>query len=168
MNQDIIAEEWRPIKGYEGLYLASNLGRIKSVRSGKVMSTKKHLRGYPQINFSVKGVRKILYIHRIIAETFLENTSNHKTVDHIDENKKNNKASNLQWCSHKENMTFFHARRVDKKRKEKHMVLSKKDVDHIRKEHACFAAKPKDIAKGYAVSLPLVYKIINFQLWTRD
>jgi len=165
MNQNTTVEHWKDIKGYEGVYQASNLGRIKSIRSKKIMSVKKHLRGYPQINFSVKGVRKILYVHRIIAETFLENDSNSNTVDHIDENKKNNNASNLQWCSHKENMNLFHSRRLRKKRIEKHMILSKKDVEHIRKEHICFGVNTKKLAAGYNVSLSLIYKIISFQLW---
>lgn len=165
MNQNITVEQWKEIKGYEGFYLASSFGRIKSVRSNKIMSVKKHLRGYPQINFSVKGVRKVLYVHRIIAETFLENDSNRNTVDHIDENKKNNKLNNLQWCSHKENITHFHSRRINKKRLEKHMRLTENDVNHIRKERFCFKAKVKDLAKGYGVSEPLIYKIISYSVW---
>jgi len=165
MNQNITVETWKDIKGYEGYYQASNLGRIKSVRSNKIMSVKKQSRGYPQINFHVNGVRKILYIHRIIAETFLQNNEKFKTVDHIDENKKNNSVLNLKWCSQNENMILFHSRRVEKKRMQKHMKLTEKDVNHIRKERICFGVKAKDLAISYRVSVALINKITAYDVW---
>ena len=165
MNQNTTVEIWKDIKGYEGYYQASNLGRIKSIRAKKIMSTEKHSRGYPQINFHVNGVRKILYIHRIIAETFLENNDKLKTVDHIDENKKNNSINNLKWCSQNENMNLFHSSIVAKKRIQKHMKLTERDVNHIRKERICFGVKAKDLAIGYKVSVALINKIVAYDVW---
>jgi hypothetical protein len=161
--ENTIVETWKDIKSYEGFYQASNLGRIKSVRSEKIMSVKKHSRDYPQINFHVNGVRKLLYVHRIIAETFLENSEKLKTVDHIDENKKNNSAINLKWCSQNENMIIFHSRRLEKKRMQKNMKLTEKDVNHIRIESFLF--KAKTLAKGYGVSRSCIDKIIAHDVW---
>lgn len=158
-------EIWKDISGFEGYYKASNLGRIISLRSGKIMSTKKHLRGYPQINFSVNGKRSVIYIHRIIAETFLIKSNDKNTVDHKDENKKNNSVNNLSWCSQNDNIKMFHERRLSKNRIEKHMKLTKADVNHIRDEANKRNSSIKKISKGYGVKLNTVYKIVSRDIW---
>ena len=65
--------------------------------------------GYPQRKFEVKGKTKAFFIHRAVAELFIENTENKPCVNHIDGDKTNNDVSNLEWCTHAENMA--HAKR---------------------------------------------------------
>ena len=75
------------------------------------MSTNARGYGYQSINISIKENGKTkkqirYYVHRLIAETFIENSNNSTEVDHIDRNKKNNSVSNLQWVSRSENMQW--------------------------------------------------------------
>lgn len=97
-------EEWRDIKGYEGLYQVSNLGRVRSLRFKKVRILKPWgSHGYKHIELCVNNSRFVTGVHRLVAEAFIPNIGGYDCVDHIDTNKENNKASNLRWCSHKEN-----------------------------------------------------------------
>ena len=96
-------EIWKDIPEYEGLYQASNLGRIRSKRIG-VMN--QHLRGrYLGLNLNKNGKKKSYNTHRLIAITFLDNNlSGHKmVVDHIDNNPQNNRLENLQIITQREN-----------------------------------------------------------------
>ena len=84
-------EEWKDIKGYEGLYQVSNLGRVKSLnyrRTGneKILSLRKHKNGYVYIGLSKNGKTKHLRVHRLVAETFISNPNNYLEVNHKDEN----------------------------------------------------------------------------------
>ena len=101
-------EEWRDIKGYEGLYQVSNLGRVKSLRynhseNEKILKGFLSNRGYHRVSFYKDGVRKDYSVHRLVAEAFIPNTDNKPCIDHIDTNKLNNKVDNLRWCTNKEN-----------------------------------------------------------------
>jgi hypothetical protein len=92
-----------PIRGYEGLYSVTSDGRIWSHKS------KKYLRLYIQPNGYVRTVLykdrkdKKVFVHRIVAETFIPNPEGKPYVHHVDGNKLNNQVSNLQWSTAKEN-----------------------------------------------------------------
>ena len=105
---------------YEGLYKVSNLGRILSLdynHTGKpgLMNPSENTNGYFQVCLRKNGETKQCYVHRLVAETFLENPENLPEVNHIDEDKTNNfvflnedgsvdkEKSNLEWKSPKDN-----------------------------------------------------------------
>lgn len=92
-------EEWKWIKGYEGLYQISNLGRIKSFRkydTGYILSNQNRNGWYFTINlFDERGKRKTKRIHVLVAEAFIGNIPNGYHVHHIDGNKQNNIVTNL-------------------------------------------------------------------------
>lgn len=96
-----------PIKGYEGLYEVSNLGRIKSFKNGsqilKPVITKK---GYFTIVLCLNGVPKRFLIHRLVAQAFIPNPDNLPFVNHKDEVKTNNVVTNLEWCTAKYNSNY--------------------------------------------------------------
>lgn len=100
-------EEWRPVKGYEGLYEVSNKGVVRSLDRtinnhpypGKVLAIK-YLKGYAAVHLCDYQHRvKHKTIHRIVAEAFIPNTENLPEVNHKDENPKNNSVENLEWCT---------------------------------------------------------------------
>lgn len=115
MFNDIV-EIWKDIKGYENLYQVSNLGRVKSLNSGKIRKTSKERCGYISIALSKNGIKKQYKVHRLVAQAFLQNPYRLPQVNHKDENKTNNNVENLEWCTPKYNVNYGTAikRRVDK------------------------------------------------------
>ena len=89
-------EEYRDIKGYEGLYQVSNLGRVKSLGNNK-SKKEKILSGYPstggylQVILCKNNKKKPFSIHRLVAQAFIPNVNNYPQVNHKDEDKTNNK-----------------------------------------------------------------------------
>lgn len=101
-------EIWKPIKGYEGLYDVSNLGNIRSLprntTKGKILKPQKDTNNYMMVGLVKDKKTKFKRIHRIVAETFLDNINNLPEVNHKDGNKKNNNVNNLEWVTSKENI----------------------------------------------------------------
>lgn len=98
-------EIWKDIKGYEGLYQVSNLGRVKSTRRNKekIMKPNKGKKGYLRLNFTINYKSKSFQVHRLVAKAFIPNPGNLPEVNHIDGNKANNNIKNLEWVTSKEN-----------------------------------------------------------------
>jgi len=113
-------EIWKDIPGYEGHYQASNLGRIKSLcrfvtekntnrirpLQGKVLIPSPNPKGYLGLALSKNGKVKQFRVHKIIAKVFIPNPNQLPEVNHIDENKNNNMAANLEWCDHYYNIMY--------------------------------------------------------------
>lgn len=99
-------EIWKDIADYIGLYQVSNRGRVKSLpRNGtskyeKILTPHKDSNGYYNVSLSKSGKRKVAYVHRLVAETFLPNPDNLPDVYHIDGDPANNDITNLYWCTH--------------------------------------------------------------------
>ena len=97
-------EFWRDIQGYEGLYQVSNTGQVKSLhRNGKLLKITPDKYGYLKVNLSKEGKKKTFRIHRLVAAAFLPNEENLPEVDHINNDKTDNRVCNLQWISRVEN-----------------------------------------------------------------
>lgn len=101
-------EEWRDVNGYAGVYQVSNLGRVRSFKSGKWKLLKSRLtpRGYYIVTLYKDGKSTSKWVHRLVAQAFIENPENLPQVNHKDENKLNNEASNLEWCDSKYNNNY--------------------------------------------------------------
>lgn len=106
-------EVWKDIAGYEGLYQASSMGRIRRLRFINNYVDKRKITivkaypinsGYLKIMFHKDGGYENKLVHRIIAETFIPNPKGLDQVNHKDGNKHNNNADNLEWCTQSENM----------------------------------------------------------------
>lgn len=101
-------EIWKPIKKYEGLYSASNNGRIKSLNYKnknieKPLNPTKQSCGYLKVELYKHGKSKVYYVHRLVAETFIQNPNNLPQVNHKDGNKQNNNIDNLEWVTPSQN-----------------------------------------------------------------
>ena len=104
-------EIWKDVKGYEGLYQVSNLGRVKSLnyrRSGKerLLSLAHDKDGYLYVCFRKNGKQKLHKVHRLVAQAFIPNPDNLPQVNHKDENKTNNNVKNLEWCTNEYNHNY--------------------------------------------------------------
>ena len=104
-------ETWKTIDGYEGLYEVSDQGRVKSLGNNKfgkekILKPVKTSVGYLKVTFCKDGYKKQLLVHRLVAKAFIQNPNNLETVNHKDEVKTNNIASNLEWMSKKDNNNY--------------------------------------------------------------
>lgn len=101
-------ELWKPIPGYEGLYEASNFGRIKSLkRRGareRILKPNTCGKDYLCVLLYKEGTRKVSYVHRLVAQSFIPNLENKREVNHINGDKHDNRTKNLEWCSRSENL----------------------------------------------------------------
>lgn len=124
-----MAEEWKDIEGYEGLYQVSSMGRVKSLKrtcnikgGGKRTVGERILKpdateyGYLRVNLYTGGKQKKFRVHRLVAYAFVPNPEGKPEINHRDEDKTNNSAANLEWCTREENMNYGTIReRIGKK-----------------------------------------------------
>ena len=114
MNDEI----WKDIEGYSGKYQVSNFGNVRSTYVNRCMFGKYKMKieketllkqidngaGYLKVNLKSNGKRKNCFVHRLVAEAFVENKNGYRYVNHIDYNKLNNHSNNLEWCTQKQNI----------------------------------------------------------------
>lgn len=112
-----MAEEWRSIRGFEGLYEVSDQGMVRSLDryvnaksgsftkiKGVTMKPQKNHKGYMAVVLHKDGKPFTKFVHRLVAEAFIENKENLPQVNHKDTNKTNNAVVNLEWISNYDNM----------------------------------------------------------------
>lgn len=104
-------EKWKKIKGLEGFYEISSLGNVRSVE--RVVNGRKYkgcnikpligYGGYYSVQLRKNVKKSIFYVHRLVAEHFIDKIDGKNIINHIDENKLNNNVENLEWCTNSEN-----------------------------------------------------------------
>lgn len=111
-------EIWKDVDGYGGFYEVSNLGRVRSKERITEIQPYCHIRRKPRILkaqfngtyyrvvMSYNGKSRQVLIHRLVAETFIPNPKGLPTVNHKDENGKNNFVNNLEWCTMQYNLSY--------------------------------------------------------------
>lgn len=120
-------EIWKPVVGYEPLYEVSNLGNIKSLvkrivrKNGADFYKKEHPmricdngKGYKNLGLTKNGCTKTQFVHRIVCQAFNPNPDNLPEVNHLDGDKANNKASNLEWTTRALNNLHAHRTGLNK------------------------------------------------------
>lgn len=97
---------WKDIKGYEGLYQVSDDGHVRRIlKGGRTKILKNRPNGkYFTVCLSKKCEKKAFAVHRLVAETFLDNPMGKREVNHKDGDKHNNDANNLEWVTQRENL----------------------------------------------------------------
>lgn len=106
-GDNTMVELWKDIEGFEGLYQVSNLGRIKSAfREGTKGGIIKQfiIHNYPKVNLHKNGESHFIYTHRLVAKAFIPNPLNKPQINHINGNKCDNRAINLEWATSQENL----------------------------------------------------------------
>ena len=101
--KDFPNERWKVIPGFNGKYLISDMGNVYSTSKCKIMKKRLNQHGYYDIGLDLNNHNKTKRIHRLVAEAFVPNPQKLNVINHIDGNKRNNNADNLEWCSYKFN-----------------------------------------------------------------
>lgn len=105
--------KWRYVKGFEGLYMVSDTGKVKSLGNGnstnpqfsthRILKTRYSTNGYEKVKLNKDGIRTHTHVHRLVASAFIDNPEQKPEVNHKDGDKLNNNASNLEWVTPSEN-----------------------------------------------------------------
>lgn len=118
-------EDWKDIAGYEGRYQVSNFGNVKSLNwrgtgIAKNLYLKKSNKGYLHVELSDGKSKKSITVHRLVANAFIPNPNNYNEINHKDENTLNNCVDNLEWCTHKYNVSCYFLKHPDHALNRKH------------------------------------------------
>ena len=113
-------ELWLPVKGFPR-YEVSSEGRIRNVKTGRIMKLQDNTRGYKQVCLRDESGQHIQRVHRVVADAFYDGDHTGRDVNHIDGNKSNNAVSNLEFCTRSENIN--HAFQTGLKRPSRQMRI---------------------------------------------
>ena len=159
-------EEFRSIKSYENYYEISNHGRVRSLygRYKDCEFKKPYLRkdGYVVINLIKDKRQKTFYLHRLVAEHFIENDDNLKTeINHIDGDKQNNSHSNLEWCTSVENKCHAYVAGLTKRGSAR--ASSKLSEEHVKSIPGLIkdGCSIKQISTIFGVSTTSIHHILK-------
>lgn len=100
----LMAELWKAIPEYEGIYEVSNFGCVK--KGTKLISQHKDNKGYLRVSLYRDGEHKSMKVHRLVALAFIPNPDSLPMINHKDEVKTNNHVDNLEWCDSKYNCNY--------------------------------------------------------------
>lgn len=183
-----MSEEWRPIVGYEGLYEASSLGRLRSIDrevsykhrwGGKTtmkligcilwLHTRKKDRR-PIVTLSKNGILRTHTVHRLVCGAFYPNPFSLPEVNHLDGNPENNRSDNLEWCTHADNHN--HAKRNGLLGYKAHFgedngfsKLTAMQVLEIRRKYRPRKVTVLMLAKEYGVSESAISNVLTNKRW---
>jgi hypothetical protein len=153
-------EEWADVVGYEGRYQVSNTGSVRKINGTMVGQW---FSRYMQVRLS--NPRKVVAVHRLVAESFIPNPAGKPVVNHIDFNPTNNTAENLEWCTQGENVE--HSRRAGRVRSDhtKNVrpavaKLTSEQARYIRQIYQEGRATYAEIAEEYNISKRAVGRVI--------
>jgi hypothetical protein len=112
------------MEGTNNQYMIFPNGNVMNVNSGKILKPQLHTKGYLQVQLSVKCKPIKKFIHRLLANYFIDNPNNLPTINHKDGNKLNNSLSNLEWCSYSYNNKHAYDNNLTTSRAKKIEMLS--------------------------------------------
>lgn len=174
-------EEIRPVPGYESMYLVTSFGRVFSLNYRNTGKTHELAQSslhdkrrtgsmYRRAKMSAINKNTPTATHRIVALAFLPNPNGHHEVNHIDGNKANNHASNLEWVSASENQrhAFAEGLHIPKMGEEHGMaILTEEQVLEIRAEleRTTYRGQLVDLGRKYGVSLHCIFDIKHNRSW---
>lgn len=160
-------EIWKEIKGYEGRYMISSFGRVKSLlRNKENILALKDIRGYKNAClWSKEQKRRTIQVHRIVANHFIPNPLNKPQVNHINHKKDDNRVENLEWVTNSENVkhSYLDNNRTQKGENNNASKYTNELIMNIKKngKYDTFEKMGKD----YGISGKYICKILKNEIW---
>ena len=144
------------VKGFEGLYVITTCGRVWSVRRNIWLTPFYVGKGYATVRLCVDGSEKDIRVHRLVAEAFIPNVEGKPQVNHKNGKKRDNKVSNLEWVTARENSQ--HSSDMGLNRTHKLSYYKKVIVCNMFHLHNI---SKTDIAAYFCVSVPAICYIVK-------
>lgn len=113
-------EIWKQTKDYPN-YFVSNTGKVRNVENGRELKQTLHHSGYLYVGLRKNHKTKLFFVHRLVAQAFIENPNNYDTVDHLNGIKTDNRVENLRWLSRSENARRFQVEQKTEEQKQRKM-----------------------------------------------
>lgn len=179
-------EIWKPVIGvndglYDGYYEISNLGRfkmlprllncVKGMRISKekiVTGTNSH--GYRMVSFKKDGIKKVLNVHVLVARAFVNNPNPEKftIVNHLNSDRADNRAENLEWCDHSRNAKHaIEAGKIKITRgiQRSNAILNEKKVLAIKLLYKTGNFSLDDLSNIFNIGRTTIHRIIQGTKW---
>lgn len=179
VDGELIIEEWTDISEYEGLYAISNFGRVKSYpksRKNKVGICTKRMRilqqadrgGYLLVGLSKYGHLKTFSVHILVANAYVNGKNIGLEVNHKKGNRKDNRAWQLEWITHQQNIQHAFDIGIKHQRGSKNpsAILNETKVLEIRSKFKPLNYTRKMLADEYGVSVAAIKQILNKKNWS--
>ena len=172
-----ICEEWKPCPGYEDTYQVSNMGKVKSVdrvaggrpgiTKGKILIQTPNRKKYLEARLynNSKSISKV--VHRLVAKAFILNPSNYQQVNHIDGNKYNNNASNLEWVNNSDNQKHAYKLGLQPSRKgenNSNTKITDKDVTLLKQLYNS-GMSIVEVSSSININVSIIRQIIYGRTW---
>jgi len=149
-------EKVRDVKGYEDVYAVTTHGRVWSYRRKKWLKSYLTGQGYETVRFCCSGEERDRKVHRLVAEAFISNPHNKQQVNHINGKKQDNRVSNLEWCTPRENLQHASDMGLNKTYK-----LTYKDKELICKNHVVLGINKTVLAQIFNVTPQAIHYIVK-------
>lgn len=157
-------EEWKDVVGWEDMYSVSSEGRVYSKHTKTLRKPRTEKLGYLSVDLWNNNYMKRLKVHRMVAQAFIVNPENKPQVNHKDGDKANNKLSNLEWATAKENSQHAYSNKLSRP-----TVGARHGRSKLTELEAFFIKHSelpnKDLATEFGVSQRLIRKIKQGELW---
>lgn len=168
--EDLPHEIWCDVIDYEGLYMVSNMGRVKSFYGigENLLTPSCNQKGYQYVVLTdINKVRKSFKVHTLVARAFLPNSKGKRVVHHRDSNRANNRVENLEWVTHRENTAYaVQNGSYDKPIgcDNQHSKLTADDVRYIRAHYIPYHRKfgANALARKFNVSHGTIINVVNY------
>lgn len=171
-------EKWKSVAGYEGIYEVSDIGRLKSLsrkikcRNGmittvneKIMKQRVDHEGYFTICLYKNKKGFHTKVSRIVAIAFIDNPESKPQVNHIDGNKSNNVADNLEWTTASENMKHAYRTGLKDTHGERHPSNKLTEIDVVKIKRLSSTTTGASLARIYNVSDATISNIVRGKSW---
>ena len=166
-------EEWKDIENFEGLYVVSNMGKVKALermvinngglqhKHERILKAHKTNKGYYSVVLCKQGKTYPRFIHRLVAQAFIPNPDNKPNIDHIDTDTSNNNVTNLRWVTQKENALNPITRQTISKSKIGHAYWGRPLTDAERKKIS-EAHKDKSLSEEHKIKISEAHKGMKY------